>query len=379
MRVLLVQLMKHYLLMVHIVRFFSLLFVLSLASCTDESGDTDNKNDKNLYFPTDLDWETLDPMDIGWETDLLPDLFESLSDNGTRAFIVLKDGKIVIEEYFGKTILGTADFDKDRIWYWASAGKTLTATIVGIAQQQGLLDINNSTSDYLGTGWTSMSAEREQNIKIRHQLTMATGLDESVDDPFDFSSSSLQYLTDPGSRWYYHNAPYTLLDQVVENAVGQTFEDYFDQVIGEPIGMSGEWKWTGNNHVYYSTARDMARFGLLMLNEGKWKDQILLTDNNYYQDMITPSQSLNPSYGYLWWLNGQSSLILPQSDVSLSEELAPSAPADMYCGLGANGQYLCVIPSENIVMVRMGENPENSLVPLLYLRDIWSQLNSIIP
>jgi len=77
----------------------------------------------------------------------LENLFNYLESNKTRAFIVLKEGRIVIEEYFGDNINGTSDFDRNSQWYWASAGKTLTATLVGIAQQDGFLNIENPTSD----------------------------------------------------------------------------------------------------------------------------------------------------------------------------------------------------------------------------------------
>ena len=82
------------------------------------------------YFPPNNndDWETTDPASIGWCQPAIDDLYQFLDDTNSKAFIVLKDGKIVIEKYFD-------DFNKDSDWYWASAGKTLTAIAVGIAEQ----------------------------------------------------------------------------------------------------------------------------------------------------------------------------------------------------------------------------------------------------
>ncbi|MGY6744235.1 MAG: hypothetical protein ACXIUQ_15965 [Cecembia sp.] len=123
----------------------------------------------------------------------------------------------------------------------------------------------------------------------------------------------------------------------------------------------------------------MARFGLLVLANGVWNGNAVLEDQDFMKNMISPSQNLNQSYGYLWWLNGQASFMLPGLQVQFPGKWAPEAPDDMVCGLGKNGQYLCVVPSMNLVLVRMGENPDQSLVPFAYLNDIWKELNKIIP
>ena len=106
---------------------------------------------------------------------------------------MLKDGKIAIEKYFGT-------FTKDSLWYWASAGKTLTAFLVGQAQEDGLLSIGDSTSKYLGVGWPGLTPEQERKITIRHQLTMTTGLDDGLEDNHCTLDSCLQFLAEPGTR-----------------------------------------------------------------------------------------------------------------------------------------------------------------------------------
>lgn len=323
----------------------------------------------DLYFPgSGDDWESLSFDSLSWNKDLLPDLHQLLESNGTRAFIVLKDGKIVIEEYYGKTLAGNADFDKHKLWYWASAGKTLTSFLVGKAQEDAFLNIEDNSSTYLGNQWTSLIADQEEAITIKHQLCMNTGLDDGVSDPSSTLPEDLQFAATAGTRWAYHNAPYTLLDQVIETATGQSFEDYFNSSLQHKIYMNG----------YFSTARDMARFGLLMLNNGNWGTEEILVDKDYLFDMVHPSQNLNESYGYLWWLNGYESFMLPSSQTVFTDHLVPNAPDDLYTGLGKNGQYLMVIPSENLVVIRMGENPSESLVPLLFIDDIWEILGQII-
>jgi hypothetical protein len=122
----------------------------------------------------------------------------------------------------------------------------------------------------------------------------------------------------------------------------------------------------------------MARFGILMQTEGNFNGNQLMTYANYFQEMITPSQNLNNAYGYLWWLNGQSSYMVPGSQLVLPGMLFPHAPSDVYAALGKNGQFLNVCPSEGIVFVRLGNAPDNSLVPFLLNDQIWEKLNAVL-
>jgi len=333
-----------------------------------------------LYFPPSGSdtWESVSPASLGWNTSEIPSLLDLLETNKTRAFILLKEGKIVMEEYFGNNLAGTLPFDKNKYWYWASAGKTLTAFTAGKAQEDGFFDITDKSSDYLGEGWTSLTSEKESLITVRHQLTMTTGLDDNVTDNHSFLPQDLIYKQDAGTRWAYHNGPYTLLESIVKNATAMDFDAYFNSVLRDKTGMDGSWIWTDNDHVYYSTARSMARFGLLMLNTGKWADETIMTNNVYFNEMINTSQNLNKSYGYLFWLNGKESFMLPESQLVIPGSVSPNGPPDMYSGIGKNGQYVSIIPSEKMVIIRMGEDPSSVPVPFLFLDDIWKKLNLII-
>ena len=326
-----------------------------------------------IYFPptTGNTWQTTTPAELGWCEDQIPELLTFLESNNTKAFIVLKNGKIVIENYFGT-------FTQDSLWYWASAGKTLTSYLVGIAQQNGQLSINDLSSSYLGTGWTSCTAAQENNITVRNQLTMTSGLDDGVADPYCTDPNCLVYSADAGTRWAYHNGPYTLLDGVLEGATGQTLNGLVFSALKQPTGMDGFFIQSGYNNVYLSTARSMARFGILMQNGGNWNGNQLMTDANYFQEMITPSQNLNNSYGYLWWLNGQSSYMIPQAQIVIPGMMFPNAPSDVYAAIGRDGQFLNVSPSEGLVFIRMGNAPDNSLVPFLLNDQIWEKLNYVI-
>ena len=228
----------------------------------------------------------------------MPALLELLQKNKTRAFIVLKNGKIVIEEYFGNSLSGTVAFNQNTSWYWASAGKTLTAFTVGKAQEDGFSKITDKSSDYLGSGWSSLTTQKESLILIKNHLSMTTGLDDGVTDNHSFLPKDLIYKSDAGTRWAYHNGPYTLLEKVVSNATHMDFDLYFNSVLRNKIGMDGFWLWTNNDHVYYSTARAMARFGLLMLNNGAWDREVIMKNSAYFNEMISSSQNINKSYGY---------------------------------------------------------------------------------
>ena len=268
---------------------------------------------------------------------------------------------------------------QESIWYWASAGKTLTGFTVGIAQEQDLLNIDEATSKYLGQGWTTTTAEQEGNITIRNQLTMTTGLQNK---PLQFSCTDpdcLKFETDPGTRWSYHNGPYTLLQSVISNASNTPFTTYFNAQLRDKIGMDGIWIPNGDNNIFYSTARSMARFGLLNLNEGKWDEQTILGDVTYLSDMKNTSQDLNKSYGYLWWLNGKDSYMKTSTQEVFSGKLIPNAPADTYAGLGKNDQKLYVVPSEGLVIVRLGEDAgENQLGPSSFDNQLWEHIMALI-
>jgi CubicO group peptidase (beta-lactamase class C family) len=355
-----------------------LLSIILACSKGNEKPDESNTPDR-LYFPppNSAEWAEVTPESLNWEVQQLDALYAFLSENGTRAFIVLKNGKIVIEQYWGNNIANTAPFNRESFWYWASAGKTITAFLTGVAQQEKLLSINDPTNIYLDK-WTSMPEEKENRITIRHQLTMTTGLDYTVSDLYCTQPACLKYKVDAGTQWYYHNAPYTLLDAVIAKASGLNFNDFTDQKLELKTGMHGQWINDGYNNIYWSIPRDMARFGLLILAKGKWNETAVMTDTAYFNEMTTSSQLLNPSYGYLWWLNGKSSIVLPGLPYSFHSNFSPNAPDDLISGAGKNGQFVDVISSLNMVVVRMGEAPDGSPVSVPFHDEMWEKIMAVI-
>ncbi|TGE25909.1 T9SS type A sorting domain-containing protein [Hymenobacter aquaticus] len=309
---------------------------------------------QQLYYPplAGTTWATVSPQSLGWCAPAQDSLLAFLGRKNTKSFLILKDGRLALEHYFGT-------YTQDSVWYWASAGKSLTAVLVGLAQQEGLMSIEDSTSRFLGRGWTTAPAAKERLIRLRHQLTMTTGLDETPPPPCDNESSTpgcLRYRTDAGTRWAYHTGAYRLLQDEIAAASGLTANQFTNQRLGSRIGMVGLWY----NYVYYSRARDMARFGLFVLSRGSWNGTAILRDTAYFRRMTTPSQAFNRSYGYLWWLNGQASYMLPQSQLTLPGPLVPTAPTDLIAALGKNDQKIYVVPSLGLVVVRQGQSAEAS-------------------
>jgi CubicO group peptidase (beta-lactamase class C family) len=357
-----------------LIQALSFVLLLLISSCKKEKTVT-----TSLYFPPtgSAEWESADPGSLGWNTAALTDLYTFLDTSNTKAFIVLKNGRIVLEKYFGKQLDGSP-FTSSSYWYWASAGKTMTAFLTGIAQQQGYLSISDYTSRFLGNGWSSLTTAQEGRITIHNQLTMTTGLDDGVTDNHCTDPSCLQYLAEPGTRWAYHNAPYTLLDKVIENSTGQSFTTYFNAQLRDKTGMDGFWTYVDYDHVYYSTARSFARFGLLLLNQGIWDKTPVLSDKEYFDDMTNTSQALNQSYGYLTWLNGKGSYMVPGYQIIIPFDLTPNAPGDMFAAMGKNGQIINVVPSEELVVVRMGDTPDGTFVPMTFQNNIWKYLSAVV-
>ncbi len=239
-----------------------------------------------------------------------------------------------------------------------------------------MLNIDNITSQYLGTGWTSLSLVKENLITIRHQLTMTTGLDDGVADDNCLTSTCLIYKGDAGSRWAYHNAPYRLLQNLVANASAVNFNQYTKTRLSDKIGMK-TWLWS--NYVLWLNTRDMARFGLLIENGGLWETNKISGDEAYFNAMISPSQALNKSYGYLWWLNGQTSFMLPTTQTVFSGSMAPDAPPDLLMALGKDDKKIYIVPSLDLVVVRNGDDAgTNSAGPSSFDNSFWAKLRLAI-
>lgn len=331
---------------------------------------------ETVYFPplTGTTWEQTTPQTLNWDEAKLVELNTFLEEKKTKGFIILKNGRIVVEEYFN-------NHSVSQDWTWYSAAKSLTATLVGVASMEGLVDLDAKTSTYLGDNWTIATPEKEDLITVSNHLTMTTGFENPIGNIIRWTCTApicMKYEVDAGDRWSYHQGAFTLTQDIVTNATGMNFQDYCKEKIQDRIGMNGAWRQLLDVRIFASTTRSMARFGLLALNEGMWEDDVIY-QKEFHSDMISSSQELNKSYGYLWWLNGQQSFLGTQDQTLYDGPIIPNGPEDMYCALGAQDQKIYVIPSLDMVVVRCGEPAgDTSFASSSFDNELWALLSELV-
>lgn len=311
----------------------------------------------NYYYPPieGNEWETALPADLGWDSTALEQTVSYVRDHNSTAFLILQRGKMVVEEYWQGWGIGTA-------MPIFSAAKSVTSVLMGIAQEQGRLSIADTMSKYLGKGWAGAPLENEAVIAIKHVLKMTSGLN----DAFEFEA-------DAGTKWYYNTPVYWKLFQVLKAATGKDMDDFSREVLWSRTGM----RWCAwNGRTMACSARDAARFGLMILGNGTWAGKGIIADKSYLRASTNRAQELNQSYGYLWWLNGEDSFRLPGSvDERFEGPLIPSAPADMFAALGAADKKIYIVPSLDLVVMRHGGTAgEARAASSSFDRQLWHML-----
>lgn len=161
---------------------------------------------------------------------------------------------------------------------------------------------------------------------------------------------------------------------MLTTASAMGYDALSENYIGSTTGMTGGWF----DQEFFSVPRSAARFGLLALNHGIWANDTLLKDTAYLNAMKRTSQPYNLSYGYLWWLNGQASYMLPGYQTVFPGELIPNAPADMFCALGKYNQKIYVVPSTGMVVVRMGTSTDSAADALtIFDNQLWGYIDNL--
>jgi CubicO group peptidase (beta-lactamase class C family) len=314
---------------------------------------------QELYFPPDDgSWETVDPESVGWDPELVASALRVAAERSSSGVVILHRGRIMAEEYWEpsdppalyRSMLGGTDSMGHRIEDVASAQKSIVAALVGVAVERGLVALDDPVSKYLGSGWSAAAETEERLITIGHLLTMTSGL-----------ATDLTASAPPGTEWRYNTPAYHTIMPVLETASGMDRGALTSAWLTRKIGMRSS-SWTrrefGDPRIgwgFSTTARDLARFGLLILAGGSWKGEKVLGSAEYQRDMLARSQALNPSYGYLWWLNGQAfSLSAGEQARRAGGPLIPSAPPDLVAMQGALDRKVYVVPSLELVVVRLG-------------------------
>ncbi|HEX4620049.1 MAG TPA: serine hydrolase domain-containing protein, partial [Myxococcaceae bacterium] len=227
-------------------------------------------------------------------------LMTAAGDNQSASLVVIQDGKIIVERYFGAPAAALSI---------QSVTKSISSLAVGFLLQQGALA---SLDTPLSTYYPEWGQGQKAQATVRDVLTMSTGV---VDDPtgaFWNQPNLLSYAraqplaTPPGQQFAYSDLAVELLSGVVTGASSQAIDAYLKAKLFEPLGMQG-WRWfpdqAGNMQIsggLYVRPRDLARVGWFAFNQGSWNGSALLPAS-WFAASDSPSAP-NPCYGLLWWL-----------------------------------------------------------------------------
>jgi len=329
---------------------------------------------RNLYFPPRQGlWEHIEPSAAGWDSKKLEAALDFAGQRRSSGVVVLYRGRILIERYWDLEPKPKLPNGQSNRYYYTVHGKTsqghviedvasvqksVVSMLAGIAQHKGLLKVSDPVQKYLGEGWSKAARDAEAKITLRHLLTMTSGL-----------TDALEYEAPAGTRWRYNTTAYSRVLRIISVAAQMEPDELTRLWLTSPIGMDdSHWivrprmsdSEAANTVGFATTARDLARFGLLILAQGTWANHVVIDEKEYLRAALQSSQDLNPSYGYLWWLNGKPSVLRGSGERRLPGPLIPTAPADLVAAEGAMGRKLYVVPSKELVVTRLGATPEGA-------------------
>jgi CubicO group peptidase (beta-lactamase class C family) len=272
----------------------------------------------------------------------------------TRALLVYKGDSLIYEEYWDQ-------HNKGQVSNSFSVAKTLVALLIGIAVDEGKIkSLDEPVANYI----KKFKEGGREKITIRQLLQMSSGLDweESGKNPLSDNAESYygtdlyglvtrqRIITNPGSEFLYQSGNSQLLSFILNKATGKSTSKYAEEKIWSRIGMTGDAFWNldkegGDEKAFcclYANARDYGKLGLLLENEGKYKEKQIIPEW-YYKEMIANPEGMgteegvkNTRYGlHIWTYSGGDSPVY-------------------YCR-GINGQYIITIPKENLTIIRLGE------------------------
>lgn len=326
------------------------------------------------YWPTD-GWRTSSPEAQNMNSQVLDQLHDELHSLELcyNSFIVVRHGYIVFETYPSPV------YDQDRLHFLASVTKSVTAGVFGIAVDQGYIEsVHDPVLGYFPNRTFANPSPLKDSMMVRDLLTMKTGLqwDEgtfSYDDPRNsfiqwiLSPDPIQHFFDlpmacpPDRRWYYNTGASSMLSTLITVTTGETAHDFAREWLFQPLGITRSiWEadLDGINYGGFGLSllpRDMAKYGLLYLQNGRWEDQQIIS-----AEWITESSSTHTvfyqgyGYGYHW-------ITFPAFNG--------------YAAFGAGGQGVFVIPKYDLVIIVTAEQPEgvpfvdlitNYVIPSLY-------------
>ena len=329
------------------------------------NGVTAQQNAEAAVFPSS-NWTRANPAELGFDAAALEQIAGSAGAE-TSCLVVTRHGEVAGE------------------WYWNGAGADLpqgafsvtqafSATLVGIAQDQGLLDIDDRVADYIPE-WDGTPSE---DVTIRDILSHVSGRESTNSignmdlynqlltspNPGIFAEG-LPQEHPPGGVWSQNLPAIELLNPILTAATGEDPAAFAQENLFGPIGAT-HTRYTQNNngvtwmHAFMeTTCEDAARLGYLLLRHGDWHGTQVLSED-WVDEATNPSQDLNAGFGYMLWLNHPGSLVsidnvrTPDYDEPSDEQLVPDAPEDMFWAIGLGGQIIQVDPETDTVVVRLG-------------------------
>ena len=327
-------------------------------------GDLDFATHASVAAPT-LPGASISPAASAGATELWPDgnavattsaldrilADDTLAGPGMRALVVVKHGRIVAERY-------GADFSAATPLLGWSMTKSVLAGLVGMLVKEGRLALDTSA------GWPA-SGDGRDKIRIADLLAMSSGLrfNEAYGVVSDVTrmlylerdvagfARAQPLLHPPGSVWSYSSGSANILSRIVQDAAGSLAAAYPAEKLFKPLGMTSatietdEYGTLVGSSYMYATARDWARYGQFLVQDGIWRGQEMLP-RGYVAMMATPAAASGGEYGQgLVWLSGA--------------DAAYGIPADTFWLEGHDGQSMAVIRSRDLVIVRLGLTPSS--------------------
>jgi CubicO group peptidase (beta-lactamase class C family) len=332
----------------------------------------------DLYFPAPgAAWESVAPASVRWDAAALTRALAFAGEHRSTGMVILHRGRILAEQYWkvDDAPRGAADASGRPVEDVASVQKSVLSTLIGIAVERKLLDLDAPVSTSLGPGWSKASPGQEQAITVRHLMSMTSGLGEGM-----------TYEHPPGQRWFYNTPAYSRLIDVVARVSGRDPNAYTSEWLTKTIGAT-DTRWIPrppggpNPYGLQTTASDLARFGLLILADGRWRG-VPLVPGGYLREAFRPSQALNPSYGLLWWINAGDGWEDWTQRGRQGGRFIPTAPPDLVAARGAGDRRLYIVPSLGLVVTRLGAPTQRAGAAVdtqFFDRELWRRLMEAAP
>jgi CubicO group peptidase (beta-lactamase class C family) len=340
---------------------FALLLVLLF---TAHRASAQSKPPSLWYFPTANQWETVSHEVAGADREQLERALQYAGEKNSKGVVVLWRGRLLAERYWD----GCTQTTRHPAY---SASKSLVSTLVGMAIEEKKIAGTGQSAAVFLREW--QGKPKYEAITIGHMLSMTSGLEGgkrnflrgalSRDERAFATSLPLQFT--PGTHWEYQNSAYRLFFSLLPAATGESLPKYTTRKLLDPLDMKHtQWqtkRLSRDQYTFLSTTpRDAARFGLLILAGGNWNGQQLINRKWLQRATTAANPRVNPSYGYLWWLNGGDRHYLPLHPVARRGPIFPGCPADAFAALGKDDQKIYVVPSLQIVVTRFGDAADST-------------------